>query len=386
MPYVVTYKPKKGKEISLDQILFSEENEKHSSRSRRYPGTVTRYYDSLPNDLYTDDDVRRLKAKISDLPHMSCWRPKDIRSQYKIFTIPKRSGGVRTICAPHAQLYDDQVKLRSLFQNDFSALYHATAFAYCKNRNIKNCIQRHQANQSRWFLKIDFENFFGNTNKAFVMRQLEKIVPFSEVMKDQNGRELISKAIDICFLDGGLPQGTPISPMLTNLVMIPFDHELNKLLCKRGFVYTRYADDIQISHRDKFSPSEIISIIRTVLREQNMPYRIKSEKTRFGSSSGRNWNLGLMLNNENHITIGHEEHKRMKARVHSFAMDEMNNHLWSNEDVQRLAGQLSYFESIEPQQAQRIIFSINKKLDIDFNSMIRKALKQNLRIQSYKRL
>ena len=377
MPYVVTYKPPKGKEKSLDQILFGEMDESSSVKTRTYPGTVTRRYDSLPDGLYTADDIRRLINKLSDLPHMHCWYPKDMTSQYQIFAIPKRSGGVRTICAPRGRLYVDQVALRSLFQNDFAALYHTSAFAYCKGRSIKHCIQRHQANGSKWFLKLDFENFFGNTSKTFVLQQLEKIAPFSEVMRDAYGREILSKAIDICFFGGGLPQGTPISPMLTNLVMIPFDHAISNLLHKHGFVYTRYADDIQISHREKFSPGEIVNLVKIVLREQKMPYRIKNEKTRFGSSSGRNWNLGLMLNNENRITIGHEEHKRMKARIHSFVMDETHHNPWSHEDVQRLAGRLAYFESIEPYYAQHIIFSINKKLDVNFNRLLHKALKRN---------
>ena len=377
MPYVITYKPPKGKETSLDQILFGEAASDAARRERSYPGTITRRYDSLPSGLYTADDIQRLIEKLSALPHISCWYPQSMKSQYQIFTIPKRSGGERRICAPRARLYLDQVTLRTLFQNDFGALYHTSAFAYCKGRSIKHCISRHQANKSRWFLKLDFEDFFGKTNKEFVMRQLEKIVPFSEIMRSTIGRERLSKAIDICFLDGGLPQGTPISPMLTNLVMIPFDHAINNLLHKHGFVYTRYADDIQISHRNRFNPGEIVNLVKIVMREQQLPYKIKKEKTRFGSSSGRNWNLGLMLNGENHITIGYEEHKRMKARLHSFIMDETHEKPWSLADTQRLAGQLAYFESIEPHNADHMIFALNEKLNVNFQRLLRDALKRS---------
>ena len=209
------------------------------------------------------------------------------------------------------------------------------------------------------------------------MRQLEKIAPFSEVMRSPVGRERLSKAIDICFLDGGLPQGTPISPMLTNLVMIPFDHAISNLLHKHCFVYTRYADDIQISHRNRFNPGEIVNLVKIVMREQQLPYKIKKEKTRFGSSSGRNWNLGLMLNSKNHITIGHEEHKRMKARLHSFIMDETHEKPWSLADTQRLAGQLAYFESIEPHNADHMIFALNEKLNVNFQRLLRDALKRS---------
>lgn len=377
MPYVVTFKPPKGKEMSLDQFLFSDEAASGVHRERAYPGTVTRYCDVLPSGLYAAKDIRRLIDKLSNLGHMSCWYPQSMASQYQIFTIPKRSGGVRTICAPRPRLYLDHVALRTLFEKDFGALWHTAAFAYCKGRSIKHCMQRHQANRSRWFLKLDFKDFFGSTNKAFVLRQLSTIAPFSEVMRNPVGREKLSKAIDICFLDDGLPQGTPISPMLTNLVMIPFDHQLNKLLHQRGFVYTRYADDIQISHRNQFNPDEIVGMIENLLRDMNMPYKLNGAKTRFGSVAGRNWNLGLMLNQDNQITIGHREHKLMKARMHSFVMDEKNNRPWSLEQTQRLAGQLAYFSSIEPHNAEHMIFALNKKLNVNFNRLLRDALKRD---------
>lgn len=68
-------------------------------------------------------------------------------------------------------------------------------------------------------------------------------------MKDAEGRELFNTAISLCFLHGGLPQGTPISPMITNIMMIPIDYKLfNSLHDEEStFVYTRYADDMLIS-------------------------------------------------------------------------------------------------------------------------------------------
>lgn len=375
MPYVVTYKPPKGKEISLDQILFCETDYTSLHKQRVYPGTVTRHYDSLPHGLYRAAEIRRLIAKLSDLPLIKAYYPSDMRGQYRTFTIPKRSGGQRTICEPCPRLYQDQVNLRTLFEKDFSALYHTTAFAYCKGRSIIHCIKRHQANKSKWFLKLDFENFFGNTNMSFVLRQLSQIAPFSEVMKDEQGSKLLEKALRICFFDDGLPQGTPISPMLTNLVMIPIDHELNKALHARGFVYTRYADDMQISHREKFKPDDVIAIVNSVLRRFCAPYTIKQEKTRFGSSSGRNWNLGLMLNGENQITIGHKQHKLMKARMHSFVMDTKNGKPWPREDVMRLAGQLAYFQCVEHQTVKHIVKHLDTKLNVNFSSILKRQLK-----------
>lgn len=371
MPYITTLKEAKGKEISLDQILFGEVDVTKQRKQRAYPGTVTRHYDSLPNEAQSEEDVRRLIHKLNALSFISCPLPQDMFTLYRVFEIPKRSGGMRTISAPRPSLYNNQVELRTFFETECTALYHTTAFAYCKGRSIKHCMKRHQANKSRWFLKLDFEDFFGSTNKEFVIKQLSKIYPFSEVLKKSDGKKLLNKALDICFLNDGLPQGTPISPMITNLIMIPFDHEINKILHSKGFVYTRYADDIQISHTNKFNPEEIISIINTHIHKIGYPYSIKKEKTRFGSNSGRNWNLGLMLNKDNQITIGHKRHKTLKAKLHGFAMDSKHGKRWTRQQIEQLAGEIAYFKSIEPATAKHIIEHLNSKLNVNVELLLK---------------
>ena len=370
MLYVVSRKCPKGKEMSLDQLLSGKEcNSAH--RERNYPGTVTRCCDAMPSGLYTAEDIQRFISNLENIIPLIRYTPRE----YREFTIPKRSGGRRKICAPCGDLDNAQIIFREYLESGPGALYHTAAFAYCKERSTLLCMKRHQANKSNWFLKIDFSDFFGNTNKDFVISKLSQIVPYNMILSHPKGREMFLEALDICFKDGGLPQGTTTSPMLTNLAMIPFDHELSKRLHKQGFVYTRYADDMQISHQKKFDPEKVQEIIKSVLSDLDMPFHIKDEKTRFGSCAGRNWNLGLMLNKDNKITIGHKTHKLMKARVHAFLMDEKNKRPWSKHDVEILAGQIAYMKSIEPQTVQYITTHLSHKVGLQFDKIISKRLK-----------
>ena len=134
-------------------------------------------------------------------------------------------------------------KMKSIFENNLRVLFHDAAFAYVKQRSCKDALIRHQQAQSKWFLKLDIKDFFPSCNTEFIHKQLSKIFPFSEIYKDPlvQRNSLMENIIDICLLNGSLPQGTPMSPLLTNLLMIPLDYKIQHFLWKvngKKFVYT----------------------------------------------------------------------------------------------------------------------------------------------------
>ena len=299
-------------------------------------------------------------------------------SMYKTFYIPKKTRGFRRIDAPEDELKAALSRLKNILEGDFNALYHTSAFAYIKGRSTVSCVKKHQQNKSKWFGKYDLSNFFGSTTLEFVMKMLEKIYPFSEVMKCEfhnlitgevmSGREELEKALSLGFLDGGLPQGTPLSPTLTNIMMIPIDFRLaNKLrdYDNNYYVYTRYADDFIVSSKYSFDFRKIESLIKETLAEFDAPFTIKSEKTRYGSSAGANWNLGVMLNKDNDITVGHKRKKYLKNALSSFINDYKNNEIWDIESVNVLLGHYSYCHMVEPKSTDELINWINKKNNID---------------------
>lgn len=265
--------------------------------------------------------------------------------------------------------------MKSIFEDKMFALYHTAAFAYIKNRNTLDAIKRHQANESKWFEKTDFSDFFGSTTPGFVLDMMSIIFPFSEIMKDAQGKQALEKALDLCFLNGGLPQGTPISPMLTNLMMIPIDHYLYNTLRKRQFVYTRFADDIQISSKYDFDPRKMVEEIDSVLAKFKAPFKIKPAKTRYGSSSGRNWNLGLMLNKDNHITVGYQAKKRFKAMCSNYIQDRKHGIKWDHQDVLTLNGLKSYYIMVEKDYIYHLLSQLNKKYSVNIVQMMRADLR-----------
>lgn len=305
-------------------------------------------------------------------------RAADRRSLYHSFKIPKKSGGLRQIDAPLDELSDALRDLKRIFESQFFALYHTSAFAYVKHRCHLDAVKRHQCNASKWFLKLDAHNFFGSTTKDFVMYMMAHIFPFCLIMEDRHGREALSTALDLAFLDGVLPQGTPLSPMLTNVMMIPIDYTLSNGLRDHdgtSYVYTRYADDIIISSKYSFKFTEITSYVEQVFAQFNAPFTLNREKTRYGSLAGRNWNLGVMLNKDNEITVGHRRKKQFQNMLAAYAKDRFNGVRWDLHDIQAMEGLRNYYRQVEGEAIDRIVKFVGDKFGLNLVACIREDLK-----------
>lgn len=296
---------------------------------------------------------------------------------YKTFFIPKSSSTPghtkwRRIDAPHQELKDCLSNLKQLFELMMDGCYyHTSAFAYIHNRSAKDAVSKHANNKSNWFLKIDFSNFFGSTTPEFVMRMLSDIFPFSEIVRYEEGAEALKNCLNLCFLDGGLPQGTPMSPILTNIMMIPIDHQISNTLSKQmvvspkgrecSYTYTRYADDIIVSNKLNFNHRKVVEYVKRVLEHYNAPFTLNDRKTRYGSNAGENWMLGLMLNQEHKPTVGHKRKKQLKAMLTNYMLDRQAGNVWMLEDIYHLQGEISYCRSIEPETIDHIIAQYSRK-------------------------
>lgn len=379
MPYVTIMQPERRQQITLEQILAGEVKVVPRMNRTQITGTITRKYPRTTDEMIMQFSLPRLTRLLKEF----CQRHGELysakrESLYSTFFIPKRSGGLRRIDAPNSELKEALRELSSIFTDEFGALYHTSAFAYVKGRSTMDSARKHVQNQSHWYLKMDFSNFFGSTTLAFVMEQLSHIFPFSELVKLPDGKEVLEKALDLCFLNGGLPQGTPISPMLTNLMMIPFDHTIANILWSKGFAYTRYADDLTISHRYSFKANEIEAIIREELERLHAPFKVNSKKTHYGSNAGRNWHLGLMINSDNEITIGHKKKKQFKSMLNNYLTDRAAGKRWEISDVYTLQGLLSYYRSIEGDDIDGIVRVYNQKFGSDAEALMREDIRRGV--------
>ena len=375
MPYVVTRLFPAPTQVSIYDILRDVGDTEVRSRHVTNGATMTRFVERISPEFADKFDIRGLVAKLTEFNtrHEKLFEVER-KSLYREFSIPKRSGGLRKIDAPNDELKEALRELKAMLENDFGALYHTAAYAYVPGRCTVDAVKRHQANNSKWMLKTDFSNFFGSTTLEFTMKMLSMIFPFSEVASLESGRAQLEKALSLGFLDGGLPQGTPLSPTLTNIVMIPIDHALAKHFSEKHMVYTRYADDIDVSCQVGFRFMDEVNFINDTVRNFGAPFVIKPQKTHYGSTAGRNWVLGVMLNKDNQITIGHAKKKQFKAMIYNYLTDYKKGIRWELNDVQTLQGIMSYYLMIERQYITHIIIETNKKLGVNLGQVLKADL------------
>lgn len=374
MPYV-TFRRQSSRfqqQVTLEDILNDTPINLVELPRDNYPRNVTVNLSPTEQsyrNLVTRYDFNKLFNGINRLYDRHIHLLEDDMSQhYHTFHIPKRTGGLRRIDAPNPELKTAQAEIKDFFEKSMNVLCHDAAHAYVPQRSTLTAMQEHQQHYSRWFLKLDLKDFFPAHNLEYTMQMLSQIFPFHETLQQEDLYVKTKALFDLGFLNNSLPQGTPLSPFLTNLLMVPIDQAIHAQLkqdLNHAYVYTRYADDLLISCTHRFNKNTVQAYVQTALAEFNAPFEIKHEKTRFGSSAGRNWNLGIMLNKDNNLTIGHKQNQRFRAALFSFHKDLDSNIEWSREDMRTLMGQISYYKMIQPTYTSSTLQKYNQQFDRD---------------------
>lgn len=378
MVYITVMQSPIYHQMTLEEFLFQNFQAQtilntNVSNTRTYAyETVSEHFTSR---IDTDALIRKL-VRFND--QTEALRAQERSTLYETFHIPKKSGGLRRIDAPKPELMNALRNLKTIFEEDFHALYHTSAFAYVKNRCTVDAVKRHQKNNSKWFGKLDLHDFFGSTTLDYVIKMFSMVFPFSEIVKFPNGETELRKALDLAFLNGGLPQGTPLSPLITNVMMIPVDYKLANAFRdfdKQRFIYTRYADDFIISSKVDFDVHRVEKLVVDTLHEFGAPFTINESKTRYGSSAGRNWNLGVMLNKDNEITVGHKKKRQFQSMLYNYITDKRKGISWPREDIQTMQGLHSYYRMVEPETIDAIVKHTNEKMETDVLRLIKDDLR-----------
>jgi RNA-directed DNA polymerase len=174
------------------------------------------------------------------------------KDRYTTFEVDKKSGGKRTIKAPDARLKKLQSHLSHLLYECLDEIENGRdakrlSFGFRRDRSIADNAMRHK--RRRWVLNLDLEDFFPSFNFGRVRGFFLKDKSFALQTE-------VATTIAQIACDGkALPQGSPCSPIISELIGQILDMRLVRLAKKYGVTYSRYADDITFSTSQKDFPA-----------------------------------------------------------------------------------------------------------------------------------
>lgn len=270
---------------------------------------------------------------------------------YTTFSMEKRgkSGGRRGIQDPDKRLKRVQGVFLVRFLNRISLGKHVGA--YILGRSCLDTAKQHV--KSAVIISMDIKDFFPSIRRALIRRYL--------ISLGYNHR-VASLMADLVTYKNFLPQGAPTSGMIANLVADwRFDQNILKDLERMDpkWRYTRYSDDIDVSHPERQPRERILEVVNIVRsRVSEAGFQINEKKTKTEPYWNRQKVLGVVVNEKPNIP--RVEYTRIKAIIHNCLVFGFTSQFPRARKksaaalVSHIRGKLSYFKQVDKNKAEKL--------------------------------
>ena len=231
--------------------------------------------------------------------------------------IPKPDGkGTRMLGIPTVLDRMIQQALLQVLTPIFDPTFSEGSFGFRPGRGTHGAVRRAQEYikaGNRWVVDLDLEKFFDRVNHDVLMARVARRV------KDKKVLLLIRRFLQAGMMEGGLvspreegtPQGGPLSPLLSNVLL----DELDKELERRGHKFVRYADDCNVYVRSKAAGERVMASLERFLSK-----RLRLKVNREKSAVARPWRRKFLgysttVQRETKLRVAPESVKRLKAKL-----------------------------------------------------------------------
>ena len=323
---------------------------------------------------YNDGNIRQLKKSklpiINDMQDLANFLTTDMGKiswlvyhrevtnvdHYNRFRIPKRSGSDRIISAPKTYLKEAQSWINTEILEKIQPEKEATAFR--KNKNILDNALPH-SNQGT-VIRVDLADFFSTitfprTRGLFSSFGYNSGVStvLALLCTDTDRREVVYQSENWYVSQGPrkLPQGATTSPALSNLVARNLDRRIRGYLkyLEDDWIYTRYADDLVLSHPDKnVDVGMLLTYLNRVIRDEG--FKVNKKKTVIMRTPHRQMITGLILH-ESGVRVPKKYLKKVRAMVHN--ADQLISKGFNPDNIDEIKGRLSFIKMVMPEYAEK---------------------------------
>jgi RNA-directed DNA polymerase len=261
---------------------------------------------------------------------------------YYEYEIPKKSGGIRKIAQPSIELKAIQSWIYKCIIQRLSVSMACKGFE--KGTNIADNASPHIGANA--VMTLDIEDFFPNINVNQVW-SVFRTVGYSP--------RIAAILASICTFKGSLPQGSPASPKLANLICLRMDTRILGYVGKKGVIYTRYADDLSFSSFSSASLVRLIPLLKGIIKSEG--FELNKSKTRIFGLGRQHCITGLVVN-DTEAGIGRKKFRCIRSKIHNlckYPKDDI-----PKEKLSHVVGWLSFVNSVDIKRQKALNIYIQK--------------------------
>ncbi|TQV61991.1 MAG: RNA-directed DNA polymerase [Sulfurovum sp.] len=223
--------------------------------------------------------------------------------------ISKKNGSLRELNIPPPFVMQIQKKFNSLLQKLYSPPAPIHGFIEKKDDIVKSIVTNaNQHIQKHIVINVDIKNFFATINFGRV-RGLFLAEPFKTT------EQIATRLTQLVITENQLPQGSPTSPTISNLISLKMDNQLTRLAKRHKMVFTRYADDITFSsYRKNINVQEVIEEIEKIVKING--FSLNPQKTRVQYPHQSQTVTGLKVNQK--INLDRKYVRQIRSKLFSW--------------------------------------------------------------------
>lgn len=273
-----------------------------------------------------------------------------IESHYTTTYLKKKTGGHRVIHEPSPLLKKIQKNILVHVLEPQSCSVYATA--YQKEKSLLDNAAPHIGKKQVY--KLDIDDFFDSISFTMVFQRA-----FPREYFPPQAAGILTQ---LCCFNDCLPQGAPTSPMISNLVLKPFDDYIGQWCRERNIAYTRYCDDMTFS--GEFNVKKLHHKVRAFL--EALDFSLNQKKTKLLATGKQQIVTGITVNEKMQVPKKYRREVRQSAYYclnygtasHLKRMNEGNGELDPETYLNSLLGKINFILSVNPSDKE---FSLLKE-------------------------